>query len=126
MLGSLNDIYEEFDIWTAYGLLHSLTILKPADENDIDNLLEWKVCMIFNEHQEDVVDMSVAEALGDFDHIIAWYALWRKWPIQYKIWEWASCVPDMLEPKEIGKIGFADVYKGYWKHVHEEESTKYP
>ena len=74
---TLSDIDEEFDIWTMYGHLHSITILKPEDANDVDNLLKWKVCMIFNEHQEGVVDMSVAEALGLFDHVIAWYALWR-------------------------------------------------
>ena len=32
----------------------------------------------------------------------------------------------MLEPSEIGEIGYSNVYKTYWSHVHENEATRYP
>ena len=122
----LMDIDESFIIWTMYGKLSELCIKKPEDENQLDDLRKWKLLMIFEEHQEIVIDMSVAEGLGMFDHIIAWYALWRHWPTQYKVWEWTCNMKNLTRIEKIKEIGYSADYERYWSYVHEADTNSYP
>ena len=51
-------------------------------------------------------------------YIIAWYALWRKRPLQYKVWEWTGRfkdVKDALIPPDSSD---------YFKKKHKEEEKK--
>ena len=87
----------------------------------------WIVHMIFEEHQEEVKSYTVTEGIGYYDHIIAWYALWRKWPIQYEGWEWAAWLYNDVEDKSlIPEIGFSSVYKEWWEYVQTEKPDMYP
>ena len=121
------------EIWTSYGKLTAMTITKPKSEGQFDDLRQWKLCMIFKEHQTKVIEIPVAAAMGEFAHIMAWYAFWRKWPIQYYMWEWAAYVCGEEENVSIltdfvrlGELGDSDEYKLSWHYVHDQEGSGYP
>ena len=37
-----------------------------------------------------VLSMSLSYFCLFTRYLVAWYALWRKWPLQYEAWEWAG------------------------------------
>ena len=111
---------EGFELWTMYGRLSSMCIIKPSLWNQFGDLTQWKLCMIFEDHQAEVVSISVAQALGSFDAIMAWYALWRKWPMYYSAWDWATYIPGIGYPDKETSIPFISnsvEYKIHWMEV---------
>ena len=120
---------EGFELWTMYGRLTSMCIIKPRLWNQFGDLTQWKLCMIFEDHQAEVVSISVAQALGSFDAIMAWYALWRKWPMYYPAWDWATFIPGIGYPDKETSIPFisnSDEYKIRWMEVQKQQGGRYP
>ena len=110
-----NPYYHFPEIWTRFGRLTKMAILKPKEIEDFNNLKKWKLVMLYPEHQKEVIEFDVADAIGQFDHIMAWYALWRKWPIQYPVWEWAIEVwKQFATLKDFTDYGFQDYYHSWW------------
>lgn len=111
------------DIWTRYGKLDKICIMKPEKIEDFNNLRKWIVAMLFMGQQNTVIEYDVAEAYGHLDHIIAWYAMWRKWPIQYKAWEWAVSLMKKLDTDaKFLDYGYSGVYQRWWQWAEQEIS----
>ena len=117
------------EIWTRYGKLDMMCVIKPEREEDFGDLREWQLCMVFLSHQRSVIHYDVASAIGVFDHILAWYALWRKWPVQYTEWEWCVDVWNYLSSKESWSkfldYGYSGVYRTWWTWA-EGSITRFP
>ena len=84
------DILPDFEYWTRDGKVARMIILKPAFDEHFDNIYRWEVHMAYDGFVDNWRVGSVFEFLDDDRYLIAWYALWRKWPMQYKAWEWAG------------------------------------
>ena len=123
---TLADISEELEIWIQYGKLTRMAIFKPERRENFNNLLYWKLCMIFDHHQAEVIEIPVALALRQFDHVIAWYALWRCWPVYYQIWEWVGNLPDVGNIEVLQELGNSQEYKEKWQCVHNQIGSMYP
>ena len=123
---TLADINSTFDIWTMYGKLTRMAILKPEYQTDFEDLGKWTLLMIFDQHREEVVKLAVDMAKMRFGHIMAWYAMWRKWPVQYHVWSWVINVPNVEDPREVGALGYSDTYKGWWNLVHQSQDSEFP
>jgi hypothetical protein len=108
------------DIWTRYGKLDKICIMKPEKEEDFRDLSKWIVAMLFMRQQNNVIEYDVCEAYRQFDHIIAWYAMWRKWPIQYTVWEWAASLMKKLDTEaKFLDYGHNGVYQRWWQWAEE-------
>ncbi|WP_371070121.1 hypothetical protein, partial [Salmonella enterica] len=73
--------------------------------------------------------ISVAQALGSFDAIMAWYALWRKWPMYYSAWDRATYIQGIGYPDKETSIPFisnSDEYKICWMEVQKQQGGRYP
>ena len=109
------------DIWTRYGKLDKFCILKPKKIEDFGDLKKWDMYMVFSGQQDNIIEYDVAEGFGQFNHIMAWYALWRKWPTQYTVWEWACNLWKRFETINMFlDYGNNGVYKEWWSWAQEE------
>lgn len=125
---TMAEFWGETEVWTTWGKLTKMAVMKPKKMEDCYDLRKWKLLMIYKEHQKGVIELSVSSALGELDHILAWYALWRRWPLHYSCWEWACNIPlrDVVEPTRMAEIGYSTTYKRYWSYVEEVQGSGYP
>ena len=121
----LIDLCPDLEIWTIHGRLTQMAIRKPKYVTSFQDMEERTLLMIFEEHQDRVVEMSVKQGMAEYMHMIAWYALWRKWPVQYWMWAWATDVPDIGNPWKVKILGYSDIYEKMWVKVGEKD-PKYP
>ena len=125
----IGSILGSVEFWTIYGKLEEMAILKPKDKNDFMDLTKWSLVMMFPKHQTRMIILSVADAIGRFDHVMAWYAFMRKFPVEYEIWNWAGNIyshHDIKNPEVLASLGLSEEYKLYWSYVHEQEGSGYP
>ena len=107
-----------FDYWSREGKLSRMVIKKPRYASNFDNLDYWRVTLFYDGYEDNEHTTTVLFAMMTDRYIIAWYALWRKWPLQYKVWEWAGRfkeVRDALTPPNSSD---------YFKNKHKEEEKK--
>ena len=107
-----------FDYRSREGKLSRMVIKKPRYASNFDNLDYWRVTLFYDGYEDNEHTTTVPFAMMTDRYIIAWYALWRKWPLQYKVWEWAGRfkeVRDALTPPNSSD---------YFKKKHKEEEKK--
>ena len=84
-------IMSNWDYWNAAGRVTKMMIAKPRFRDDAVDLSNWTVTIYCDEYCIRAERKTVLEALDHGDrYLIAWYAMWRRWPLQYKNWEWAA------------------------------------
>ena len=82
-------IIENWNYWTCEGRVTKMMIKKPPHLDQAYNLDNWEVIYYCDDHQARPFRKSVLEAMDHGDrYLVAWYALSRRWPFQYKHWEW--------------------------------------
>ena len=111
--------------WTKYGLLTDMAILKPKHEGQCGDLRYWTLLMIFGDHQKKVIKLPAASAIGEFDHIMAMYAMLRRWPIYFPAWVWVIGYDYELH-NDVPEYGHSLRYKHWWKMVEEQAGSQYP
>ena len=95
---NLEEIIQGWDYCNDQGKVSRMAIIKPGHQGEAHNLKNWTVLLIYNEHQTMVWRRTVLEAMDDGDrYLVAWYALWRKWPLQFYNWKWAARFKEVLD-----------------------------
>lgn len=87
---TFDEIVPGFEYWTREGRVTRMIIQKPANPEHFEVLHRWTAVIFFDEFHKQWKTCDVESLLDDDRYLVAWYALWRKWPIQYKVWEWAG------------------------------------
>ena len=86
------------EYWTRDGKVTRMSIHRPEKLTDYNNLNHWKVFLFFDEHSEEPLIKDVGSLMYEERYLIAWYALWRKWPMEYKVWKWAAGKKEVVNP----------------------------
>ena len=77
--------------WSSKGRVTRIKITPPSDEKKLDSLKFWKVLVFHDYHQLMPSVYSADEFIkNEGCYIVFWYAVWRKWPLKYKVWEFAG------------------------------------
>ena len=80
----------KLNYWTREGKITKMIIRKPDKPEHFDNLNYWTIVVAFDAFHSNWLTTTVAEFMYEDRYLIAWYALWRKWPLFYPVWEWAG------------------------------------
>ena len=122
---TFDDIVPGFEYWTREGRVTRMIIQKPTNEEHFDVLHRWTAIIFYDEFHKNWKTCDVESLLDDDRYLVAWYALWRKWPIQYKVWEWAGRfkeVRDAFKPPN-----YSDHFKSlYMKELRSGKIEKIP
>ena len=73
-------------------------IKKPDTVEEFGNLENWVVVIAYDDFHENWLTTSVVEMMEEDRFLMAWYALWRKWPLFYPVWEWAARFKEVRDP----------------------------
>ena len=58
-------------IWTRYGRILTMCILKPVKVEDFEDLRKWTLYLACDNQQDRIIKLDVARAFGQLDHIMA-------------------------------------------------------
>ena len=99
-----------------------MAIIKPVHADDSHNVKNWVVSLIFNEHQTRVWRKTVLEVMDDGDrYLVAWYALWRKLPLQFYNWEWAARFKEVMDARKPPNSSY--YYKKQWLDARDHSTV---
>ena len=112
---TLSKVAPELEYWTREGRISKIIIKKPEEPDHFDNLNYWTVYLSYDGFHGNWKVTNVYDLLDDDRYLVAWYALWRKWPIQYKAWEWAG------RSKEVRNALKGPNYCDYFKNLYNKE-----
>ena len=87
---TLSKILPGFEYWTREGKINKIIIQKPDIPEHFDDLHRWTVFIVYDGFHNNWKTCDVVSLLDDDRYLVALYALWRKWPLQYGAWEWAG------------------------------------
>ena len=66
-----------------WGKVMEMVIEEPEH---FDDLHRWIVFIAYDGFHDNWKIGDVISLLDDDRYLVAWYALWRKWPLQYEAW----------------------------------------
>ena len=119
---TFEEIVPGFEYWTREGKITRMIIQKPVEEEHFDDLHRWTAVLFYDEFHTNWKITDVESLLDDDRYIVAWYALWRKWPIQYKVWEWAGRFKEVRNPFKAPN--YSDHFKKHFMKEIEEGRVK--
>ena len=77
--------------WTSLGRVTRLKIVEPNLIEDFDDLSKWKMIIFRDYHRNYPEITDVSSFIRDNgDWLVNWYANWRKWSYQHRVWHYAA------------------------------------
>ena len=84
---TFSKILPGFEYWTREGKLNKIIIQKPDIPEHFEDLHCWTAFIAYDGFHNNWKICDVVSLLDDDRYLVAWYALWRKWPLHYEAWE---------------------------------------
>ena len=112
---TFSKILPGFEYWTREGKISKIIIHKPDNPEHFGDLHRWMAFIAYDGFHDNWKMCDVVSLLDDDRYLVAWYALWRKWPLHYEVWEWAG------RYKEVRNALKGPNYCDYFKGLYEEE-----
>ena len=91
-------MYPKLEYWCRDGKVTRMIIHKPIRAEHLDDLNYWMVYLFCDGHNKEQVVKGVNSLMYAERYLLAWYALWRKWQIAYKVWKWAAGRNEVIDP----------------------------
>lgn len=119
---TFDEVAPGLEYWNKEGRITRMIIQKPAMKEHFDDLSQWEAVIFYDEFYTTWKITDVESLLDEDRYLVAWYALWRKWPIQYRVWEWAGRFKEVRNPFKAPN--YSDHYKKYHQKEIEAGRTK--
>ena len=90
--------FPNVDIWTRDGKVTRMYIHRPTDPSNYNNLNYWLVYLYCDWHTPHPVIKDAASLMLEERYLLAWYALCKRLPMEYKAWKWAAGWKEVVDP----------------------------